>query len=171
MRLRKRRIGRNGTASTRPTLCPCDSRSLRRRRPDDPAAARPRSNGEKARLDAGALDPLERHGPKPELAPHVCARHRLRATDERARDFLPGVPDAPPLIPLPSPPPNEHRRSFTLSRTVDRATGEIATREAARRRYEADRLPVPEACDYDVFGGGVPAARTKMKQRNAERRA
>jgi hypothetical protein len=59
--------------------------------------------------------------------------------------------DAPPLEPLPGPPPREYRAAATLRRTLDRSTGEIETREAAQAKYREMGLATPEAFE-DYWG-------------------
>jgi hypothetical protein len=58
----------------------------------------------------------------------------------------------PAMTPRPQPPDDEYRRAATLRRTVDRATGELETREQARRRYREEGLRTPDLCDpyYDA---------------------
>jgi hypothetical protein len=45
----------------------------------------------------------------------------------------------------PTPPKDERRAAATLTRCLDRATGEIETRERARQRYREMGLRTPEA--------------------------
>jgi hypothetical protein len=57
------------------------------------------------------------------------------------------MPDDPVFEPTPEPSKYEYRRAFTLSRTVDRETGVIESREAARRKYREQGLVTPDEGD------------------------
>jgi hypothetical protein len=54
----------------------------------------------------------------------------------------------PHLQPNSEPPRSAYREAQTLSRTLDRATGEIESRADAEQRYREEGLPTPERDPY-----------------------